>query len=97
MAHILNYQELKNLNVGDIVFEEFKSNPNYRYVPLKYNGIDLTTEGLPWDEAQHYLLIDECDEETCCDYNWNYRVWDDIPSKEDLEKVSWKEDPYKNE
>ena len=91
MAHVMNYQELKLVMMGDQVYEEIKDGTIY---PLVFNGKDFTTKGKPWLVAEHYLTLAECNEEECMDYNWNYRVWDEMPTEEE-QKKPWKEDPYK--
>ena len=95
MAHVLTYDEIENLKVGDAVVEEFRDNQKYKFINLIFNGTDMTNDGTSWMEAEHYLLMCECDETQCEDYNWNYRLWNEMPTEEDLAKVSWKEDPYK--
>ena len=94
MAHIMAYKELCDLPLWSKVYEEFEDKTKYKEpIELINNGIDLTTDGKPWDEAKHYLLFAECNEEECPDYNWNYRVWNEMPTEEEM-KTPWKENPY---
>ncbi len=92
MSSILNYEQLCKMEIGDTIYEEFKE--PHKVIPLMFNGIDFTTNGLPWQKAEHYLLLMECDEDSCMDYNWHYRVWNEYPTEEEM-KTPWKEDPYK--
>lgn len=92
MAHIMTYKELCQLDIGDTVYEEFKDNEKYKLLPLTFNGTDLTTDGKKWLVADHYLTLGECDED-CLDYNWNYRVWNDKPTEEEM-KTPWRDNPY---
>ena len=95
MAHIMTYEELCKLKRGDSVYEEFKESRNSKIIELQFNGLDLSTNGLEWRDADHYLLLSECDEEDCPDYNWHYRVWNEMPAEEEINKTPWKDDPYK--
>ena len=86
MAHIMTYEELRSVPLRHTVYEEIK-HVKYKVYPLKYNGIDFT-------DGVHYLLMCECNEEECMDYNWNYRVWNEMPTIEEMNNTPWKDDPY---
>ena len=90
MAHIMTYEELRNIKKGELIFEQIKH--KNIIIPLIYNGCDFTTDGLPWEFAKHYLLLEECDDD-CPDYRWNYRCWNEHPTKEEID-TPWKENPY---
>ena len=89
MAHVMNYSEiLKAANEGKIIYEEVRTTGIVR--PLKFDGVDFIG-------VKHscYLLLDECDEDHCPDYNLFYRCWDEEPSEELINNTPWKENPYK--
>ena len=89
MAHVMNYSEiLKAANEGKIIYEEVRTTGIVR--PLKFDGVDFIG-------VKHscYLLLDECDEDRCPDYNLFYRCWDEEPSEELMNNTPWKENPCK--
>ena len=85
MAHVMNYEELKKVEVKHLIFEEVR-HIKHKIYTLVYNGLDFT-------DGKHYLLKEECDED-CPDYNWNYRVWNEMPTIAEMDNTPWKEDPY---
>ena len=86
MAHVMTYKELKRVQPKQLVFEEVR-HFKYKIYTLYFNGLDFTN-------GKHYLLMEECDEDMCPDYNWNYRVWDEMPTEKEMDNTPWKEDPY---
>ena len=90
MAHIMTYEELKNMPVGTLVFEEMKATG--KIYTLVYDGIDFV-EKSDFKAKRQFLMLCECNEEECLDYNWNYRVWNEMPTEEE-QKTPWKDDPY---
>ena len=87
-AHVMNYDEIvKAAENKNVVWEELRSDEKIR--PLCFNGTDFV--GLSYE---YYLLLCECDEEICEDYNWNYRLWNNLPSSLQRKETKWKEDPY---
>lgn len=90
MSHVLTYSEIVAASrSGDIIYEEL--NGKQRIRPLKFDGVDFVGT----EDPNHYLLLMECNEEDCWDYNLYYRCWDSIPSDELRASIPWKEDPYK--
>lgn len=90
MSHVLTYSEIVAASrSGDIIYEEL--NGKQRIRPLKFDGVDFVGT----EDPNHYLLLMECNEEDCWDYNLYYRCWDSIPSDELRASTPWKEDPYK--
>ena len=71
----------------NIIWEEFKNQDKVR--PLCFDGTNFT--GLT---SEYYLLLCECDEDDCLDYNWIYRVWNNMPTTLERKVTHWKEDPY---
>ena len=88
MPHVMNYSEIcKAAENGDIIYEEVRALGIIR--PLKFDGVDFVGT-----KHKCYLLLMECDEEDCADYNLFYRCWDQEPSEELMNSVPWKENPY---
>lgn len=88
MAHVMNYSEILDAaNTGKIIYEESKTLGIVR--PLKFDGVDF--KGI---KHNCYLLLMECDEEECVDYNLFYRCWDEEPSQELMDSTPWKENPF---
>lgn len=88
MAHVLNYSEICDAANNDkVIYEESRTLGIVR--PLKFDGVDF--KGVKHD---CYLLLIECDEEQCEDYNLFYRCWDEEPSQELMDSTPWKENPY---
>lgn len=88
MAHVMNYAEIKEAaRNGSIIYEEMRVTGIVR--PLRFDGVDFVG-------VKHhcYLLMMECDEEACEDYNLFYRCWDEEPSTEMMQSTPWKENPY---
>ena len=86
MAYVMNYKELRRVQPKQLVFEEFKHR-KYYVVPLAFNGMDFVN-------GNKFLLMCECDERECLDYNWNYRVWNEMPTEKEMDETPWKDDPY---
>lgn len=88
MAHVMNYSEIcdaaKN---GDIIYEESHTLGIVR--PLRFNGVDFVG-------VKHscYLLLTDCNEKDCPDYNLFYRCWTEEPTEEEMNTVPWKTNPY---
>lgn len=90
MAHVLNYAEICDAANNDkIIYEESRTLGIVR--PLKFDGLDFVG-------VKHncYLLLMECNEEECIDYNLHYRCWDEEPSKELMDTTPWKDNPFGN-
>lgn len=87
MAHIMNYEELRQIRKGEAIFEQLK-NPSIGPIvyPLYFDGTDFIN-------GTKYLLLCECDEEECMDYNWCYRCWNELPTLEEM-NTPWKDNPY---
>lgn len=86
MAHVMTYDEIVDAAKNDKpIYEELRG-PHVK--ELKFNGIEFSRD------AYEYLLLDECDEEECMDYNWNYRCWNEPPTEEEMVNTPWKADPY---
>ena len=88
--HVMDYPEIvKAAKSGQIIYEELKGQNQIR--PLRFDGIDFINvrKGTPC-----YLLLMECDDEYCMDYNWNYRCWNEEPSLELMKSTPWKDNPY---
>ena len=84
--HVMNYEEiLAAARKRNVIYEEFKSG---ELREIHFDGQDFV------DYAGNYLLLIECDEEDCEDYNWIYRCWDGRPSEELRKQTPWKENPY---
>jgi hypothetical protein len=84
----MTYEELRKVPICKPVYEEIKAvNKVYK---LTYDGIDFVDDPT---NIKHFLMLCECDEEECLDYNWNYRVWNEMPTEEE-QKTPWKDDPY---
>ena len=89
MAHVMTYPEIIEASKNhSIIYEELKGRSRVR--PLKFNGVDFAGT-----EDDCYLLLIECDEDECADYNWHYRCWNEMPSDELRANTAWKENPYK--
>ena len=83
--HVMNYQEIKDAaGNGRIIYEEMRTTGIIR--PLRFDGVDFVG-------VKHscYLLLMECDEEHCWDYNRYYRCWNEEPSEELMNSTPWKE------
>ena len=93
MAHIMTYSEISKVPQGQAIYEEIR-HIKYRVHKLIFNGVDFTDTGADYIRSGHYLCLCECDEEDCPDYNWNYRVWNEMPTKEEMDNAPWKSDPY---
>lgn len=93
MAHVMTYKEIIKVQKGQSVFEELH-HIKYKIHKLIFNGVDFTDTGDNFMRCSHYLCVQECDEDECPDYNWNYRVWDEMPTQEEMDNVPWKDDPY---
>ena len=90
MAHVLNYEEIRNRATdGGCVYEELKHPSAKRDAILK-----LDWDGIDFSCGSFYLMLMECDEEDCMDYNWNYRCWDEMPTPEEMAAAPWKGNPY---
>ena len=88
MAHVMNYSEIKEAaDKSKIIYEESRTLGIVR--PLRFDGVDFV--GV---KHKCYLLLIECDEETCQDYNLFYRCWDEEPTQELMDSTPWKENPY---
>lgn len=88
MPHVMNYKEIKDAaDSGRIIYEEIRTTGIVR--PLRYDGVDFVG-------VKHncYLLLMECDEDDCADYNMFYRCWDEEPSEDLMNKTPWKDNPY---
>lgn len=89
MAHVMTYDEIvAAARNARPIYEELRR-PHVG--KLIFDGVDFSAD------VHHYLMLDECDEEECLDYNWNYRCWDDVPTKEEMLNTPWKPDPYGKE
>ena len=89
MTHVMTYPEIVEAsNNGSTIFEEVQLSDRIR--PMKFDGYAFTGIG-----SKHYLLLEECDEEHCVNYNLYYRCWNEMPTDEEREKAKWKGDPYK--
>ena len=87
-AHVMTYPEIvQAAENGTVVWEELRDEDKVR--PLCYNGTDFV--GLSYE---YYLLLIECDEKECEDYNWNYRLWNNMPTASQRKEARWKENPY---
>lgn len=87
-AHVMNYEEIRRAaEERTVVWEEFREKE--KIIPLCFNGTDFV--GL---SDRDYLLLIECDEESCEDYNWNYRLWNNMPTSLQRKDAKWKENPY---
>lgn len=90
MPRVMTYQEIVAASRnGSIIYEEL--NGKQRIRPMKFDGVDF----VDIEDKKHYLLLMECDEEECWDYNLYYRCWNGMPTDEERKKAPWKEDPYK--
>ena len=88
MAHVMDFNEIKDAaSRRVVVWQEFRLQDKLR--PMMFNGTDFV--GLT---EEHYLLLAECDEENCQDYNWSYRVWNNMPNSLERKMNKWKENPY---
>ena len=88
MPHVMNYQEICNAaKTGDVIYEESRTLGIVR--PLRFDGVDFV--GV---KHKCYLLLMECDEEECDDYNLFYRCWDQEPSEELMSQTPWKNNPF---
>ena len=88
MAHVMDYQEILNAaHDNKIIYEEVRTTGLVR--PLKFDGVDFI--GV---KHKCYLLLMECDEDSCVDYNLFYRCWDDEPTQEQMDSTPWKESPF---
>ena len=91
MAHVMDYSEICDAAKQDkIIYEESRTLGIVR--PLRFDGVDFV--GV---KHKCYLLLMECDEADCSDYNLFYRCWDEEPSEELMNNTPWKENPYKYE
>lgn len=89
MIHVLTYPEiLEAANKGAVIYEEHQGKDRVR--PMKFDGVDFVAL-----DKSSFLLLMECDEEDCEDYNLYYRCWSDMPSDELRAATPWKENPYK--
>ena len=88
MAHVMNYQEIQiaALN-GSIIYEELRRVDRVR--PMKFDGVDFVGT-----DKKCFLLLMECNEEECPDYNFMYRCWDEPPTDELRSSTPWKDNPY---
>ena len=87
MAHVMNYEEiLRAAENRTVVWEELRGQEKVR--PMCFDGADFA--GI---SGSHYLLLLEC-ENDCEDYNWNYRLWNNMPTQLERRTNKWKEDPY---
>lgn len=90
MPHVMTYEEIVAASKsGKIIYEEVRLKDWVR--PLKFNGVDFV--GVK--DKHCYLMLMECDEEECMDYNLYYRCWDQKPSDELRKNTPWKENPYR--
>jgi hypothetical protein len=88
MAHVMNYQEiLTAAEKRKTIYEELRLKERIR--PLRFDGVDFV--GV---KDNCFLMLMECDEEVCMDYNLYYRCWNKMPSDEERSNAFWKEDPY---
>lgn len=88
MPHVMNYKEiLEAANTGAIIYEEIRATGIVR--PLKFDGVDFI--GV---KHKCYLLLCECDEDGCIDYNLHYRCWNEEPSEELMNSTPWKKNPF---
>ena len=88
-AHVMTYDEILTAAENNVVvWEEIRKYETLR--PLRFNGNEFI--GLT---GNPYLLIAECNEEFCYDYNWEYRLWNNMPTAKQRQDAPWKEDPYK--
>lgn len=90
MPHVLNYKEIIDASeTGKVIYEEVRTIGIVR--PLKFDGTDFSG-------VKHncYLMLVECDESSCPDYNLFYRCWDEEPSEELMNNTPWKDNPYNN-
>ena len=91
MAHVMDYSEICDAAKQDkIIYEESRTLGIVRH--LRFDGVDFV--GV---KHKCYLLLMECDEADCPDYNLFYRCWDEEPSEELMNNTPWKENPYKYE
>ena len=89
MARVMTYPDIVAASrSGSIIYEELNGKERIR--PLKFDGVDFVGT----EDKHHYLLLMECDEEECWDYNLYYRCWDSMPTDEQRANTPWKEDPY---
>ena len=89
MAHVMNYSEIcEAAKNNKIIYEENHTLGLVR--PMRFDGVDFVGVN-----HHHYLLLLECDEEDCPDYNLFYRCWDEEPTEEQMKNTPWKENPYK--
>jgi hypothetical protein len=86
MAHVMTYDELKKVKQRELVFEETR-HVKHHVRTLYFNGMDFT-------DGKHFLFLSECNEKECPNYNWNYRVWNEMPTEKEMDNTPWKEDPY---
>lgn len=89
MAHVLTYPEIVEASKNNsIIYEEVRLTDRIR--PMKFDGVDFVST----ESKKHYLLLMECDEEECMDYNYYYRCWNEKPTDEERDKTPWKGNPY---
>lgn len=89
MAHVMTYDEVVAAARNDRPIYEELRRPHVR--KLMFDGVDFSAD------FHDYLLLEECDEEGCPDYNWNYRCWDEPPTEEEMLNTPWKQNPYTEE
>ena len=88
MPHVMKYSEIVEAAYnGDIIYEESRTLGIVR--PLKFDGVDFV--GVKHNCS---LMLMECDEEECTDYNLFYRCWDKEPSEELMNNTPWKYNPF---
>lgn len=88
MTHVMNFEEIKEAaEKRNVVWQEFKSKE--KMIPMIFDGTDFVNIS-----NNKYLLLCECDEEDCWDYNWQYRLWNNMPTTLERKKTKWKDDPY---
>ena len=88
MAHIMNYDEiLQAAKNGSIIYEEIRNTDRVR--PMKFDGVDFVGT-----EKNCFLLLMECNEEECPDYNFLYRCWNENPTDTMRWGIPWKDNPY---
>lgn len=86
MAHVMTYEELCKIKKNQLVYKELHY-IKHKVYPMAFNGMDFVS-------GNNYLLLSECDENNCPDYNWNYRVWNKMPTDKEMDDTPWKKDPY---
>lgn len=86
LPHVMKYEEILEAARNHKPIWEESRNPEYKIRKLIFDGSGFISK-----REGTYLLLMECDEEVCEDYNFYYRCWNKRPSVEFMKNIPWKE------